>query len=137
MKKYLLPLTILTCGVVAQAQFTTPNTFSAGSTIKAADMNGNFDAVQTELRRLAGLSGAFLHTATAANISSGYITCFDNPLTNNAPNAIVIAAHSWTSTYYTKPFGMWYNGSKWCIYSQDTSQNITVGTKFNVMVFKP
>lgn len=138
MKKFLLILTTLTLAASAHAisGFTTPNTFSAGSPIKAAEMNGNFSAVQTELQRLAGVSGAFMHTATAANISSGYISCFDNAMTNNAPNAIVIASHAWTSTYYTKPFGMWYNGTKWCVFSEDTTQTITVGTKFNVIVYK-
>lgn len=136
MKKFLLTLTTLALAASAQAQFTTPNTFSAGSPIKAADMNSNFSAIQTELQRLASLSVAFVHTASAANIS-GHITCIDNATTNNTPNAIVLFTHNWNGTYYTKPFGIYYNGSKWCIFSEDTSQAMVAGSKFNVLVFKP
>ena len=114
----------------AAAPFTVPNTFTAGSAIKAADMNANFSAVQTELQRLS--FSAFIHTA----VGGSYISCIDNPLTNGDPNAIVNFSHRWTSTYYPEPFGIYYNGSKWCIFSETTSQVITANTKFNVVVYK-
>jgi hypothetical protein len=78
---------------------------------------------------------AFIHTATGGS----HISCIDNPLTNGDPSAIVTFSHlySFPNDYYTVPFGLWYNGSQWCIYNEaGASQPITVGTKFSVIVFK-
>ncbi len=130
MNKLAATVLLSAAALAAAAPFTTPNSFSAGSPIKSALMNDNFSAIQTELRRLS--FSAFVHTA----VGGSYITCIDNPLTNGDPNAIVNFSHRWTSTYYTKPFGIYYNGSKWCIFSEDTSQVVTAGTKFNVVVYK-
>ncbi|AWN22463.1 hypothetical protein DKM44_03770 [Deinococcus irradiatisoli] len=116
--------------VAAAAPFTTPNSFTAGTQIKSAMMNENFQAIQTELRRLS--FSAFIHTAAGGS----YVSCIDNPLTNGDPNAIVNFSHRWTSVYYSSPFGIYYNGSKWCIFSEVTSQTIAAGTKFNVVVYK-
>ena len=130
MNKFAVAVLLSVSAFAAAAPFTTPNSFSAGSAIKAADMKANFSAVQTELRRLS--FSAFIHTA----VGGSYITCIDNPLTNGDASAIVNFSHSWTSTYYPEPFGIYYNGSKWCIFSETTTQVITVGTKFNVVVYK-
>ena len=57
-------------------------------------------------------------------------------MTNNDPNVMVTCAHRWDSTYYTKPFGIYYASNRWCTFSEDTSQTILAGTKFDVLVVK-
>jgi len=65
MKKMLSTLltlgaTTLSSGLFSSAHaftFIIPNSFSAGTPIKAADMNANFQSLQEELRRLGILSG--------------------------------------------------------------------------------
>lgn len=110
---------------------------SSGPAVKA--ISGAAGGTALELDGAIKVSGtvrpAFVHTATS---SASYITCIDHPLTNDDPNAIVTFVHSWTSLYYTKPFAIYYStsGNKWCIFSEDISQNILSGTKFNVIVFK-
>jgi hypothetical protein len=74
--------TLLTLGILslssgllssANAQFVIPNSFSAGTPIRAADMNANFQTLQTELRRLGILSGAGDVGWTVTNTSSANV----------------------------------------------------------------
>lgn len=135
MKKTLIALTALTLSASAHAQFTTPKTFTAGTAIKAADMNSNFSAIQTELRRLDGRIVAFTHMATTSN----YITCFDNAATNNNPNAFVVITRVWGSggsnAYITTPISIYYASNKWCAYSENATTSLN-NVKFNVLVIK-
>jgi hypothetical protein len=110
---------------------------SAGAAGVRAEYAGSGVGTALELKngavRVTGaVRPAFIHTATGGS----YISCIDNPMTNNDPNAIVTFSHVWTSTYYANPFAVYYEGGKWCIFSEVTSQVITAGTKFSVIVFK-
>jgi hypothetical protein len=82
---------------------------------------------------------AFVHTATAGNTVSGYITQISNPLTDGDPNAILIVTHSYNppglpGNYLTSPYSVYYTGSHWHIYLDDFSS--IVGKSFNVLVIK-
>ncbi|OLV15761.1 DUF7452 domain-containing protein [Deinococcus marmoris] len=143
--KKLLTLTALTAALSAPALaalYTVPNTFTAGSAIKAADMNTNFQSAQTELRRLDTKVVAFIHTSTATNITSNW-TCIDNPASNSTPTALVFVTPNYSppsptpSGYVPYPIGVWYTTSKWCIFYQDTTKIMPAGLSFNVMVTKP
>ena len=89
----------------------------------------------------ASVPGArFVHTATAANITSNW-TNIDHPLTNDNPNAIVLVTQNWNpggvgDTYNNQPIGVWYNSihGKWAIFNQDNTSSMPVGADFNVIV---
>ncbi len=82
------------------------------------------------IRMTGAVRPAFVHTAT----SGTNVSCIDNPLTNGDPNAIVTFSHAYGG-YVTDPLGIYYDGSKWCIYNE-TTRSIGAGNKFNVIVFK-
>lgn len=75
----------------------------------------------------------FVHTASALNISD-HITDIDHPLTNGNPSAIVIVTPRWEGVYNNQHIGVYYNGSGWSIFNQNTSVDMPVGAKFNVQV---
>ncbi len=85
--------------------------------------------------------GAFVHTATAGNIS-GHITSIDHPLTNNNPNAIVFVTPNWnpggssSGTYNNHNIGVYYAAGKWRIFNQDLA-TMPTGAAFNVLVLVP
>jgi hypothetical protein len=106
---------------------------SSGSGVKASSFSGTALEIDGAIKVTGTVRPAFVHTATS---SSSHITCIDNPITNNDPNALVTFVHRWEGTYYTKPFGIYYTSGKWCIFSEDITQAILTGTKFNVIVFK-
>lgn len=133
----------LAAAVALAADFTTPRTFSAGSTIRASEMNDNFQAIQAELRRLQARQVAFVHTSTAASISSNW-TCIDNAATNGKPDVVVTITHVYNpggnlslANYDPNVSGVWYYQDKWCIYHEDTSKAMTAGKTFNVVVTQP
>ncbi|CAM4039050.1 hypothetical protein [Deinococcus marmoris] len=138
----LTALAALTLSVTAAAApFTTPHTFAPGTAIKAADMNDNFGAAQTELRRLDEKMVAVVHESTAANISSNW-TCIDNAASNGNPNALVFVTHNYNpggagGNYSLPTAGVWYTSGKWCIYYEDTSKTMPAGITFNVLIVRP
>ncbi len=143
--KKLLTLTALTIALsapVLAAPYTTPNTFAPGSAIKAAEMNANFQAAQTELRRLDTKVVAFVHTSTAGNITNNW-TCIDNSASNNTPTALVFVTPNYSppsptpSGYAPYPIGVWYTTNKWCIFYQDVTKIMPAGLSFNVMITRP
>lgn len=110
---------------------------SAGAAGVRAEYAGSgvgtaFELKNGAMRVTGAVRPAFIHTA----VGGSYTSCIDNPMTNGDPNAIVTFSHVWNSTYYAIPFGIWYNGLQWCVFSQVPSQVITAGTKFSVIVFK-
>lgn len=84
----------------------------------------------------------FIHIATADN-TSGYITCIDNAMTNGDASAILIVTQNWSpyGVYNAHPVGVYYDGSKWCIFNEDVLTNppatMSFDAAFNVMVIKP
>jgi len=84
---------------------------------------------------------AFIHRAAATN-TAGHITTLYHPLTDGDPNAILIVTHNYTADtagnrYETEPVGLWYNGSRWTIYHENTGVAMPIGRAFNVLVIKP
>lgn len=82
-----------------------------------------FNIVDVTKLKANGAPASFLFTTTPTNISAD-LALIDNPLTNNKPNAVVFARHIWTSaspTYVNKEVGVYYNGSKWGIFMEDSS----------------
>jgi hypothetical protein len=83
--------------------------------------------------------GVFVHKATVTN-TGGNLTCIDNPLTNNRPNALVYVTPNWNpgggaGTYHDHNIGVYYStGHKWCIFNQDYTVDMTIGAAFNVLV---
>jgi hypothetical protein len=81
---------------------------------------------------------AFVHTATASNITD-WVTYIDNPLLNGNPDATIIVTHNWNpggvgSVYNDKPIGVYYTGAQWAIYNQDAYTPMPVGASFNVLI---
>lgn len=58
---------------------------------------------------------------------------FDNPATNNQPNALVFATQYWTNVYNTHEIGTWYTNNKWSIFNQDRA-TMPASAKFFVYV---
>jgi hypothetical protein len=84
----------------------------------------------------------FIHRATSANTAPGsHITRINHPLTDVAPNAILILTHNYSQDvasngYETHPVGVYYDGSRWNIYHEDLAE-MPVGRAFNVIIIKP
>jgi hypothetical protein len=83
------------------------------------------------------VNDGFVHRATAAN-TAGHITTIDNPYSNGNPGAVVIVTPNWNpggvgGVIHDHPLGVWYNGSRWTIYSEDVAA-IPVNAAFNVEV---
>jgi hypothetical protein len=63
--------------------------------------------------------------SSASNTSSDQVS-IDDPLSNNNPNAVVFASHVYNvpgqpSNLFNKTIGVYYNGTKWTIYTEDIS----------------
>jgi hypothetical protein len=70
------------------------------------------------------------------------MTTIDHPLANGDPNAILLVTHNFSADNSSTPYepnavGVWYNGSKWVIYHENTSVPMPIGRAFNVMIIKP
>jgi Repeat of unknown function (DUF5648) len=70
-----------------------------------------------------------------ANVSTNYVF-FDNPTTNDRPNALVFATQYWTGTYNANEIGVWYSGNRWSVYNQSI-RPLPAGTKFMVLGISP
>lgn len=81
---------------------------------------------------------AFKHLTTAGN-TSGNVSSLN--YSNQTPTDILIATHIFNTgtgiggNYLNKNYGVWWNGSNWTIYLEDTS-NMPVNSAFNVIVIK-
>jgi len=80
----------------------------------------------------------FIHTSTAANITSNR-TIIDHPDLNGNPDAKIVVSHNWNpggvgGTGYNNVTGVWYNGSRWTIYNEVNSIDMPAGISFNVYV---
>jgi hypothetical protein len=83
----------------------------------------------------------FTHTVSVANKPFAYVTCLNHPLTNSHPAAKVFAYVNGTPEgggghYLNIPIGVYYktDSKQWCIYTEDVTFNIPLGTVFNVFV---
>ena len=85
-------------------------------------------------------ANAFVHTATAGNITGNW-TYIDHPLTNNNPDAIIFVTQNWNpggvgGTYNDYAIGVWYYSTigKWAIFNQDNTSSMPDGAAFNVLI---
>jgi hypothetical protein len=81
---------------------------------------------------------SFLHRTTAAN-KSGHITYVSHPSVLNDPNAVIRVTHNWNppgipGTYLNCIAGVYYAGSSWGIFNQDTACQMPLDASFNVAV---
>jgi hypothetical protein len=81
---------------------------------------------------------SFVATSTASNSAANY-TVFSNRLTDSVPNAFVFVTPNWnisgTDVYDNSPLGVWYTGSQWSIYNQNSS-TFPVNATFNVLTIR-
>lgn len=85
----------------------------------------------------------FRHVSTSAN-TRGHITTLDHPQLNGNPNAILFILPNYnlngaeaTGVDYLHNAGVWYNGSRWTIFNQNTKQAMPLSMTFNVLVAPP
>lgn len=74
------------------------------------------------------------HVASSKN-TKGHVTTLTGISTQNVQNKIIFVTHEYGSRgpYVTQPLGVWLNGNKWTIFSQNRSP-IKNGSRFNVLV---
>jgi hypothetical protein len=107
--------------------------------VRALDLRGG-GAVHVAGAGVGSSTPAFIHRATAANIT-GNFTTINHPHSNGDPNAILIVTPNWnpgggTATYNNHPIGVFYSSGAWAIFNQD-SADMPVNAAFNVLVIKP
>ncbi len=84
-------------------------------------------------------SSRISHTSTAASISSNY-TIIDSPLLNDNPNATFVMSHYWgiggppTEVYLNSVLGVWYTGTRWAIYLEDTAEAFPENVAFDIII---
>lgn len=81
----------------------------------------------------------FVHKSDPGNTST-YITTLNHPGINNNPNAIVFVTSNYnpgggSGVYNDHNIGVYYNGTKWCIYNEDKNA-LPNGAAFNVLAFE-
>ncbi len=85
-------------------------------------------------------NGAFVHTATAGNLS-GHFTTINNSALNNLPSRIVLATPNWNpggsaGVYNPHTTSVGYFGSSWFVLNNDFA-DIPVGAAFNIYAQDP
>ncbi|MFM9948292.1 MAG: hypothetical protein ACKV1O_10175 [Saprospiraceae bacterium] len=86
---------------------------------------------------------AFRHFTTTTN-TSGQTTTLDHPKLNGNPKAIIFILPNANANgadaeakAYTQNAGVRYNGSRWTIVNQNSSESIPKGMTFNVLIAPP
>ncbi len=80
---------------------------------------------------------AFTWTATSAN-TAGDNTVITNPMTDGNANLLLFVTQNWepNSVYNPHPVGVYYTGTHWAIFNEDSTTMPTNAT-FNVLVISP
>jgi hypothetical protein len=78
---------------------------------------------------------AFVHTATASNVSANN-SAITHPLLDGNPNAVAHVTQNWNATgtpgiYNNHPIGVYYTGGGWRIFNQDLAA-MPFGADFNI-----
>ena len=83
-----------------------------------------FNIADVTKRNAGGAPASFVFTAGAADTVANQAVITD-PLTDGNPDAVVFATHVFINgtspTFLDKPLGVWYNGAKWTVFTQDVS----------------
>ena len=83
----------------------------------------------------------YVHTATADNSAFNY-TVIDHPDLNGNPDAGIVSVHVWNpnealGVYNNNVTGLWYDGSNWAIFNENTSVDMVEGSSYNVYIADP
>jgi len=123
-----------------------PHTFTAGTSIKSAEVNANFAALNTGKQEKLTAFKHVARTSGAANTSANY-TYIDNPATNGDPNAILIVTPNRSGgVFYSGSISVQYDATnpiaalanKWTIlHDIGPSSLMQDNEAFNVLVLKP
>jgi hypothetical protein len=79
------------------------------------------------------------HISSAANIVNNW-TVIDATELNGNPNATFVMSHYWgvggasTEVYLDQVLGVWYNGTNWAIYIEDTGVDFPENVAFDIIV---
>ena len=80
---------------------------------------------------------AFVHTTSETNTGRGsHITNLSYP--GAASSDILLVTHQFNGSYIPAgtSYSVWWNGTNWTIYLDDTTKDMPIGEKFNVLVIK-
>ena len=82
---------------------------------------------------------AFIHLAVPSSILANY-TIITNSICDGDPNALLlvtptISPHGGSAPYNNHPIGVWYNGSHWTIFEEDSAVFVA-NTAYNVLIIK-
>lgn len=84
------------------------------------------------------VENTYTHISTNSNISGNW-TIIDHPQLNNNPNATFVFCHFYgiegpsTQVNINKNLGVWYDGSKWAIYSENP-ETFPSGLAFDLLI---
>jgi len=79
------------------------------------------------------------HTSSASNIAGNY-TIIDHSALNGNPDATFVMSHYWgvngtpSQVYLDALLGVWYTGSNWAIYTEDTSIAFPENVAFDIII---
>jgi len=76
----------------------------------------------------------FQVTTSVSNVSGNLVTIPTSTQANAATDMLVVTP-VFTGVYLNKPIGVWWNGSAWTIFTQDSSP-MPLGVVFNILVVK-
>lgn len=110
---------------------------ASGPAIKAEALGTSTTAVEIKnggIKVTGASKPIFQITSSISNITGNLV---DIPLSTQAnnPTDLLVVTPVFSGTYLNKPIGVWWNGTNWTIFTQDSSP-MPVGVTFNVMVVK-
>ncbi|WP_310992825.1 T9SS type A sorting domain-containing protein [Aequorivita marina] len=79
------------------------------------------------------------HISTISNIAGNY-TIIDHPALNGNPDATFVMSHYWgiagspTQVYLDGNLGVWYTGTNWAIYTEDSSIAFPENVGFDIVI---
>jgi hypothetical protein len=128
-----LVATVLAVPLAAVARIAIPNRFTAGTPIRAAEVNANFDALNDGKQDRIGA----LVVRTPAAVTPRFL--IDHPLANGNPNAVLSATHvsRVAGDTFASTVGFFYSAAdaKWLMYNEGPG-NFPGDTIFHVLIVR-
>jgi hypothetical protein len=100
-----------------------------------SDIGPTFEITQSYNLLVPPPASTFIHTATAPSVFANS-TVIDNPLTNGDPSALVFVTPLDNGGLNQENVGVWYDGTNWEIFNENSLVPMTVNTAYNVFVIK-
>ncbi|MBL8681304.1 MAG: hypothetical protein JNK05_19150 [Myxococcales bacterium] len=124
---------VIAVPIAAWARVTLPHRFTAGTPIRAAEVNANFDALNDGKQdRIGALVVRTPMTATPRFL-------IDHPLANGNPNAVLSAQHVSRASgdTFSNTVGFFYSAgdSRWMIFNEGPG-NFPADTIFHVLIVR-